>query len=152
MSNDEIDEEINNSTKNRGKYMKTHSHHNMITKQRSLTPDRISDSDQPHPPPHQQLPVGRSLTPEKFRLKNGGSDGSQGSLFVKHSSSSSRGSTLERPQYSDDKVNFSSSSSSTSSSGDDELTRAKRNVDRQNEYRIRRSRFATQILMFPIVL
>lgn len=146
MSNDEIDEEISNTTKNRGKYFKTISHHNMITKQRSLTPDRISDSDQPQhsAPLLSQHPgtilTSRSLTPDKFRLKNGGSDGSQGSLFVKHSSSSSRGSTLERPQY-EDKINFSSSSSSSSSSGDDEITRAKRNVDRQNEYRIRRSRF-----------
>lgn len=133
MSNDELDDELNSSSKARGKFLKTLSHHNMITKQRSLTPDKITE---------EQI---RSLTPDKFRMKNG-SDGSQGSLFVKHSSSSSRGSTLERPQF-EDKLPISSRSSSSSSysGGDNENNGFRRRtqdrqVSRNNENRIRRSR------------
>lgn len=97
----------------------------MIAKQRSLTPDRAADEASAAVVSH----VRRSLTPERYAVaaavassanhKNS-SDGSQGSLFVKHSSggsAGSRSSTLERQQFEEKQPMSSRSSSSSSYSG-----------------------------------
>lgn len=123
----------------------------MITKQRSLTPEKITE---------EQQQLHRSLTPEKYRHKNS-SDGSQGSLFVKQSSGSgSRSSTLERQNFEEKQPMSSRSSSSSSYSGGGgggggagaatgdhcdntagfRRTHHHRQIARTNESRIRRSR------------
>lgn len=111
----------------------------MITKQRSLTPEKITEEHH------------RSLTPEKYRHKNS-SDGSQGSLFVKQSSSGSRCSTLERQNFEEKQpISSRSSSSSSYSGGDHENTAGfrrthHRQMTRTNENRIRRSRLLKYLL------
>lgn len=143
LSNDEMDDELQ-STKKRSKYFKNQ---NMITKQRSLTPDKHSDEP--------SAPVGhvrRALTPERYAAnqKNSCSDGSQASLFVKHSSggsAGSRSSTLERAQFEEKAPLSSRSSSSSSYSGGADQHEPmgfrrvpQRHVSRSAENRIRRSR------------
>lgn len=138
----------------------------MIAKQRSLTPDRTANETTASVAAAAAVSqVGRSLTPERYAsasfavaLANScgthknSSDGSQGSLFVKHSSggsAGSRSSTLERQQFEEKQPLSSRSSSSSSYSGGAEkhdLIGFRRVPQRQAaarsaENRIRRSRF-----------
>lgn len=138
LSNDEPEDDPR-AQKMRSKFLKTQSHHDSITKQRSLTPDKSADEQQPL--------LRRSLTPEKFTTAKNSSDGSQTSLFVKQQSSGSgsRSSTLERAQYGDKLLGSSRSSSSSSYSGGEHEAAgfrriSQRHVSRNAESRIRRSR------------
>lgn len=158
-----MDDDVHKTNK-RSKFYKT-PNTIMMTKQRSLTPDKHSDD-----PISAVTHVRRSLTPERYDIigaamggiagkKNsigggggGGSDaGSQGSLFVRHSSggsAGSRSSTLERQQLDEKTVPISSRSSSSSSysGGADQhepmgFRRVpQRHAPRSAEHRIRRSR------------
>lgn len=138
LSNDEVDDEDQPPSKAQRSRFLTSQQHNLIRKQRSLTPENHSEEPDSHVKP-------RVLTPEKRSLK-ATLDGSQGSLLSKENSAGSRSSTLER-QTGGGKYHISSRSSSSSSySGPEhEPAQYRRVQQRQNgrsmeESRIRRSR------------
>lgn len=140
LSNDEIDSD-NHSNGQRSNYLFSQSRHtqSVITKQRSLTPDKSSDDQS-------QMSKQRYINTDKRSITKNSSVESQGSVYLK-SSSSSRSSILDRQRHDDNKFISSRSSSTSSFSGaEQEPMNFNRSRYRQQESqmstgsRIRRSR------------
>lgn len=140
LSNDEIDSD-NHSNGQRSNYLYSQSRHtqSVIKKQRSLTPDKSSDDQS-------QMSKQRYINSDKRSITKNSSIESQGSVYLK-SSSSSRSSILERQRLDDTKfVSSRSSSTSSFSGGEQEPMNFNRSRYRQQENqlssgsRIRRSR------------
>lgn len=139
LSNDEIDSD-NHLNGQRSNYMFSQSRHtqSVIKKQRSLTPDKSSDDQS-------QMSKQRYINSDKRITKNSSIE-SQGSVYLK-SSSSSRSSILDRQRLDDNKfISSRSSSTSSFSGGEHEPMNFNRARYRQQESqmstgsRIRRSR------------
>lgn len=145
MSNDEVDEEEEPPNKTQRSRYLCNQQINLVRKQRSLTPENLTDD---------QISFHRAKTqtPEK-RLNHSSFEGSQGSLLEKNSS---RNSTLERPHIKKpDKIFTSprSSSSSSCSEAENEVIGYRRSQHRSSgkssgDNRIRRSRYVTFLHFF----
>ncbi|KAJ6640671.1 Rho guanine nucleotide exchange factor 4, partial [Pseudolycoriella hygida] len=142
LSNDEIDSD-NYSNRQRSNYLFSQSRHtqSVIKKQRSLTPDKSSDEQSQM----SKQRYNNNNNTEKRITKNSSVE-SQGSVYLK-SSSSSRSSILDRQRFEDNKfVSSRSSSTSSFSGGEHEPMNFSRSRYRQLDpqlsdgSRIRRSR------------
>lgn len=138
LSNDEVDEEDEPPNKTqRARHIYNHQQ-NLALKQRSLTPENLTDD---------QITFHRSKTQQinEKRLNHNSFEGSQGSLLDKNST---RNNTLDRQHLRVPEKTFISSRSSSSSScseAENELIGFRRSKNRisgksSGENRIRRSR------------
>lgn len=137
LSNDEADEEDGPPNKTQRARHLYHQQQNLILKQRSLTPENLTDD---------QISFHRTKTQTtEKRLNNNSFEGSQGSLLEKNST---RNNTLDRQHLRVPERTFISSRSSSSSScseAENELIGFRRSKHRASgktlgENRIRRSR------------
>lgn len=140
MSNDEVDEEDeppNKTQRARHLYSQQQQQQNLSLKQRSLTPENLTDD---------QITFHRNKTQAtEKRLNHSSFEGSQGSLLDKNTS---RNTTLDRQHLRVPEKTFISSRSSSSSScseAENELIGFRRSKNRASgkstgENRIRRSR------------
>lgn len=147
LSNDEIDSDTH-SNGLRSNYLFSQSRHtqSIIKKQRSLTPDKSSDEQS-------KISKQRYINSDKRQISKNSSIESQGSTYLK-SSSSSRSSILDRQRHDDNKfISSRSSSTSSFSGGEQELMNFSRSRYRQHDAqlstgsRIRRSRYGQKFFV-----